>query len=1003
MRWTRILGGTALFAAVLGAGLWCLLRDRPAVPVSPIRLAARTVAPPRAFPEAAAAVQRPSARGTVPYLLACAEPVTGAVRARAAACGARVVSYLPDRALLVEADAPALAALAREKVFTGAVEYGPSDKLAASVRDLPDAAVAEMAVLAFDETDLAGLAAAGAEGGGETFRPTPKGSRVLHLRLSGACARQLAARGDVRWIECAGRPRLFNDLAVKPGLMNVEPVWTVPGLTGAGQIVTTSDSGLDTGKLATLAADFTDRIVAIQKANAWSCATKDYNGHGTHTAGSIVGTGALSDGTIRGVAFGARLWVWACAAPNGDLYFPSYGDLFNPDSSNPGYIHSASWGETNAYYSAQCLEADEWLWDHPAFLAVFSAGNEGRQAGCTIGDPAGAKNVLAVGASESLRSDYPYGSYTDNPASLASFSSRGPMPDGRIKPDLCAPGTGILSVRAAYLKQYDTDLGWGSYAANTNYTYCAGTSMSTPLVAGCAALVREWLVTRRGFTDELPSAALMKAILTGGAHDLSGDPGASCGGTAPNGRQGWGRVDLQQTIVPTNAVVALRDRVSFAQDSACVWRIRTTRAAPLDIQLAWIDAPGDPAAAQAIVNDLDLVVSNETTGAVWYGNDVSNAGVRDTVNTVESVRLAEAEADWYTIRVEGRTVPYDSLQGGAAALYVRGAMEDDSVSVTIVADAEGGVCDPPPGTYTYAKGVRVRFTARDMLRTNEYGTAFWRRAVAGWTGTGSVTNGVATNAFTVCLETDSTIAWSWAPPDWLLSCFQILGDFGNSYWSYWSIWMPEGSEWTVEIPADCPNGEEVFDLTAHRRYYWDSSGVRRRLGIQRLGRVECAEVDIWPGAPVFDAAGRMAATFPYVATNAMDILCYYWDEAQTNLATRLPQWWFQRYLYGAFGEGADAAATADADGDGLVNADEFAADTDPLDPESDFRILAFTPTNIVWRGGRNRTQVVERAASLGPAAVWTGVHTNAPPTSVRGDWAIPRPVGSNFFYRIRAF
>ncbi len=239
--------------------------------------------------------------------------------------------------------------------------------------------------------------------------------------------------------------------------------------------------------------------------------------------------------------------------------------------------------------------------------------------------------------------------------------------DGRIKPDLCAPGTYILSTRSRRL--LNASLFWGSYAANTNYAYMGGTSMATPLVAGCAALVRQWLVERRGFAGTPPTAALMKAILTGGAHDLFGDAGTNVRQAAPNMQEGWGRVDLGETLYPSNRSVRLVDRIPFAAGSERVWRVETTRAAPLDVQLVWIDYPGVQGGG-GLVNDLDLVVSNRVTGAVWWGNGVAGG---DRTNNVEGVRIAPAPAGVYDVRVCGMTVPYDSTEGGAAALYMRGA------------------------------------------------------------------------------------------------------------------------------------------------------------------------------------------------------------------------------------------------------------------------------------------------------------------------------------------
>ena len=331
----------------------------------------------------------------------------------------------------------------------------------------------------------------------------------------------------------------------------------------------------------------------------------------------------------------------------------------------PSYIFSGSWGnDPGGSYTDSCRQYDEWIWNHPDTLVVLAAGNDG--AKIRVYDPGSAKNTLCAGASKSLRADVPYPGNSNNPSQIASFSCSGPTADGRIKPDLCAPGTYILSTLST--QAASADLGWGTYSANKYYTYCGGTSMATPLVAGCAALVRQWLMERRGFLT--PTAALMKAVLTGGAHDMSADAGAVCGGGAPNGTQGWGRVDLGETLYPSNRSVKLVDRIPFAAGAEHVWRVETTRTAPLDVQLVWIDYPATSEGGGGLINDLDLVVSNRVTGATWWGNGVTGG---DRTNNVEGVRIASAPAGTYEVRVRGVTVPYDSTEGGAAALYMRGA------------------------------------------------------------------------------------------------------------------------------------------------------------------------------------------------------------------------------------------------------------------------------------------------------------------------------------------
>lgn len=636
-------------------------------PIS-VRLANRTleIEATSPFPKDFAQHQMPSARGTLPFLVVCAEPVTKAAREQVAACGARVVGIIPDRALLVEADEAALTKLATNGTFAGACELMPTDKVSAELASA--AGEVDVTLVPLAAADVSAVSNAVVTLDGQIIG-TPSGR--VRARVPAARLPALAARGDVRWIERYAPATLLNDVAVNPGLLNVRKAWAAPhGLTGAGQIITVADSGLDTGNTNKVMADFQGRVNLIRTVSG--AYSRDIHGHGTHVAGSLAGDGALSGGTIRGVAYAATLNVWQGLKNDGKLYTPdSLDDLFRPDHVNfPSYIFSASWGiENNGTYSDLCHQYDDWIWRHPDTLAVLACGNNYYQR---VVSPSSAKNVVAVGASESLRTNVPTTPYhgssdADNSAQIAAFSSPGPTADGRIKPDVCAPGTYILSTFSTQAS--NADLGWGTYSASKYYTYNGGTSMATPLVAGCAALVRQWLVERRGFSGTLPTAALMKAILTGGAHDLFGDAGTNVESAAPNMQEGWGRVDLGETLYPSNRSVKLVDRIPFATGSERVWRVETTRAAPLDVQLVWIDYPA-LALSGGLVNDLDLVVSNRTTGAVWWGNGMAGG---DRTNNVEGVRIASAPAGTYEVRVRGVAVSYDSTEGGAAALYMRGA------------------------------------------------------------------------------------------------------------------------------------------------------------------------------------------------------------------------------------------------------------------------------------------------------------------------------------------
>src|SRR5262249_34667087 len=141
----------------------------------------------------------------------------------------------------------------------------------------------------------------------------------------------------------------------------------------------------------------------------------------------------------------------------------------------------------------------------------------------------------------------------DNPDGIVAFSSRGPTRDRRFKPDVVAPGTYVLSARSR-----DTmSTGWG-VSADSLYMFDGGTSMATPLVAGCCALVREYLSSQKNI--DRPSAALVKAMLINGAVGIPGQYTPSECGPVPNFVDGFGRVDMQATIGSgADRIVVLQD------------------------------------------------------------------------------------------------------------------------------------------------------------------------------------------------------------------------------------------------------------------------------------------------------------------------------------------------------------------------------------------------------------------------------------------------------------
>jgi subtilisin family serine protease len=569
-----------------------------------------------------------------------------------------------------------------------------------------------------------------------------KGMNINKLRVRTApqLIPSLARHPDVKWIEPATVARILNNVAASPNACGSKSVWDTHGLYGEGQVVAIADTGLDRGTNtagALLHDDFEDgatppgsRILAILD-TAGDGNASDQNGHGTHVAGSILGNGQKSGGNPTNNDFPSTCFAGmapkaACVMQaldlNGVLSTPSdLNSLFAVVTNYGAKIHSDSWSfpksgflkQTTVWwyeYTSQCQDVDEFMWNNKDFLVVFAAGNDGidMNRDCRIDSgfdvtspgqiniPGTAKNCLTVGASESLRlhgsggsSGQTYGGMdplrypsepisgdhlSDNLSGIAAFSSRGPTEDGRCKPDIVAPGCNILSVCS--------DSGTMARATiNTNYTWSSGTSMATPLVAGSAALVREYFAEGNypGITN--PSAALVKAVLLNGATSLA--PGQYCSGqttsatqnatqeiplSRPNSVSGWGRANIENSLYPPGGIQVFgtdtnaNDALGTGETNS--YSISLAAGSNVSVTLAWTDYPGSPGSGKQLVNDLDLEIvgpggpyypNAANTGVVWQTKvyDAGACGIHgDWLSSQDWRHMIWGETSWWSLPVE---------------------------------------------------------------------------------------------------------------------------------------------------------------------------------------------------------------------------------------------------------------------------------------------------------------------------------------------------------------
>ena len=469
----------------------------------------------------------------------------------------------------------------------------------------------------------------------------------------------LALQPSVMWLGPEPTFAIANDQARQHmRVSNVANGFTT-SLNGSGVIVAVADSGLDADH-----GDFGARVLSNSDVVGDGSTADRHSGHGTHVACTVLGDG--SRGGYAGVAPQAELIFQAMENDNnGQFLSPSLNYILNQAYSQGARIHTNSWGSSQTSDQGKYTSSAEDIDDRTAaydrthanqegLLVLFAAGNDGPGTG-TVGAPSTAKNTLTVGNHQNR--------YSGAPDTMMSGSSRGPTDDGRIKPDVVAPGGYVRSCRA----QEAGDTGSATWS-NQYYLEYTGTSMATPNAAGAAALVREYLV-EIALRPE-PQGALVKALLILGAQDM----GAR---NIPNDDEGWGRVNLRDTLAPTGGRgIWVDDRSllsSTGQSKSYVFNVSAS-SSPFKVVLAWSDERGSRFSSTQLVNDLDLEVTSPD-GITYLGNVFSNgrsiqAGSRDTLNNVEVVLIDAAQQGIWEVKVKdtnhagSRSQPYSIAVSG---------------------------------------------------------------------------------------------------------------------------------------------------------------------------------------------------------------------------------------------------------------------------------------------------------------------------------------------------
>jgi len=446
-------------------------------------------------------------------------------------------------------------------------------------------------------------------------------AQELVIKASLAQLKKIAAHPLVHYIEPVSAPPVLEDMSARSNhrisLASTSDNWvTGRKLDGEGVVVVLGDDGFIGPHI-----DFTGRIAL----NASNMAAS--NTHGDHCAGIILGAGNLNP-TVRGQAPGATLRAY-----NSYADFSSIASLYNTHGAR---ISTHSLGQScNGGYNSDARTSDQHLITYPSMMHVHSAGNSGNDicgglsggwSTITGGYKAG-KNVLAV--ANLTKSDI-----------ISSSSSKGPLPDGRIKPDVAAVGSSVNSTQP--------DNGFASMS---------GTSMASPAVAGVLAVMYQAYRKKTNGVD--PNSGLMKAILMNSADDL--------GNEGPDFTYGFGRINARRAIECIENQRFFFGSVS--QGNTNVHNlIMPANVSMAKIMVYWVDPAATAGANPSLVNDLNtsIITPSSTIELPWLmyagtaptPSTCSAPAIKgvDNLNNVEQLQIDLPASGVYQLNVTGSNV-----------------------------------------------------------------------------------------------------------------------------------------------------------------------------------------------------------------------------------------------------------------------------------------------------------------------------------------------------------
>ncbi|MEV0649074.1 S8 family serine peptidase [Phytomonospora sp. NPDC050363] len=467
-------------------------------------------------------------------------------------------------------------------------------------------------------------------------------SAVAHTKADPVLWHQVTD-GDVAQLWLDGTRRV--SLAESVPQIKAPQAWEA-GYDGEGVTVAVLDTGVDATH-----PDLAGRVIEARDFTGGPDGTTDTVGHGTHVASIIAGSGAASQGRYKGAAPGAELLVGKVCP---DSSCPDSAILAGMEwaARSGADVVNMSLGGPDTPGVDPLEQAVAELSEQYGTLFVVASGNSGISA--PVDSPGSAEQALTVGA-------------VDKSGVLAEFSSRGPrVGDAGLKPDITAPGVGIVAAAAAG--------GQVGEPAGEGYVSMDGTSMATPHVAAAAAILKQ---RHPGWSGPRLKAALMGS--------------ASPAEAVSAYDQGAGLVDVaaavEQRVTVTPPSVSAGPAKWPHTDDAPVTRTLTYRNAeksPILLSLA-VTGSGPDGAAPAGMFTLDrsfVIVPGKGTAKVKLTVDTTRGGA-DGLYSGRVTATARGITVTTPVAVDKETESYDltiSLRdrdGSAAADYLLGVVDLD--------------------------------------------------------------------------------------------------------------------------------------------------------------------------------------------------------------------------------------------------------------------------------------------------------------------------------------